>query len=138
MINIAHLSDIHFGSRFSEATWKSVADCVVAFDPDLIIVSGDLVDDPSPSLLLAAKCALRDLLQRVQSNKARPDLTAELVVIPGNHDVYESGVAVGLPRLPWFERIFHCEDTSQAEAALFAAASMPSKKLCGARRACAS
>jgi 3',5'-cyclic AMP phosphodiesterase CpdA len=118
MINIAHLSDIHFGSRFSEATWKSVADCVVAFDPDLIIVSGDLVDDPSPSLLLAAKCALRDLLQRVQSNKARPDLTAELVVIPGNHDVYESGVAVGLPRLPWFERIFHCEDTSQAEAAL--------------------
>jgi 3',5'-cyclic AMP phosphodiesterase CpdA len=48
MIHIAHLSDIHFGGRFSIATCNEVAYAVIAFDPDLIVVSGDLVDDPSP------------------------------------------------------------------------------------------
>jgi 3',5'-cyclic AMP phosphodiesterase CpdA len=122
MINIAHLSDIHFGNRLSIPTWNEVANAVIAFDPDLIVVSGDLVDDPSPEHLLAAKCALADLSQRARvQSKARASgngRAAELVVIPGNHDVFESGVAAGIPRLNWFERIFHGGDTSQAEMAL--------------------
>jgi hypothetical protein len=39
---------------------------VIDFDPDLIVVSGDLVDDPSPEHLLAAKCALEDLSRRAR------------------------------------------------------------------------
>jgi 3',5'-cyclic AMP phosphodiesterase CpdA len=99
MFNIAHLSDIHFGNRLSIATWNEVANAVIAFDPDLIVVSGDLVDDPSPEHLLAAKCALAELSQRARvQSKARAGgngRAAELIVIPGNHDVFESGVAAG-------------------------------------------
>jgi 3',5'-cyclic AMP phosphodiesterase CpdA len=120
MINIVHLSDIHFGNPFDCTTWDAVAAVVIEFDPDLIIVSGDVVHDPSPAHLLAAKYALRDLSRRAnERSRARGNArAAELVVIPGNHDVFESGVAVGQSRLDWFERIFHFEDTSRAEAAL--------------------
>ncbi len=120
MINIVHLSDIDFGNRFSIATWDEVAKAVIAFDPDLIVVSGDLVDDPSPEHLLVAKCALVDLSQRARARSLANGngRAADLVVIPGNHDVFESGVAVGMPRLNWFERIFYGGDTREAETAL--------------------
>ena len=124
MIQIAHLSDLHFGTKFSIDTWTAVADSVIVFEPDLIIVSGDLVDHPSPVHLLAAKSALRDLSQKSRErSKARSPVNpraAELVVIAGNHDVYESGLSTGVfKRLNWFERIFR-GDTSEAEATLAA------------------
>ncbi|CCD92065.1 conserved hypothetical protein [Bradyrhizobium sp. ORS 375] len=122
MIHIAHISDIHFGLNFSEATWQAVVSCVVDFDPHLIVVSGDLVDDPSPDHLLAAKGALNDLLERTRASSATRwgglGRNAELVVVPGNHDVFESGIAMGMPRLSWFERIFFGGDTTRAEQAL--------------------
>lgn len=122
MIRIAHLSDIHFGVKFSEATWDAVAHEVVRFDPDLIVVSGDLVDDPSPAHLLAAKCALSDLSERArQRSHIRNNgngRSAELIVVPGNHDVFESGVAVGMKRLDWFERVFNADETDRAESFL--------------------
>lgn len=68
MIDIAHLSDIHFGNDFSQATWNSVVNAVIGFDPHLIVVSGDLVDHPSPEHLLAAKGALRYLLEKTHAN----------------------------------------------------------------------
>jgi 3',5'-cyclic AMP phosphodiesterase CpdA len=120
MIQIAHLSDIHFGNRFNKATWYAVVDAVVRFDPDFIVISGDLVDDPSPGHLLAAKCALLELSERAraQSKQNGNDRRAELIIVPGNHDVFESGLAAKLPRLDWFERVFHVADTSAAETAL--------------------
>lgn len=116
MINIAHLSDIHFGNNFSKTTWNAVADVVVDSDPDLIVVSGDLVDNPAPGHLLAAKCALFGLERRARE-ESKTNRQAQLIVIPGNHDVFETGLAVGLHRLDWFERIFGA-DTKAAEAVL--------------------
>ncbi|MGJ5175985.1 metallophosphoesterase family protein [Bradyrhizobium oligotrophicum] len=122
MIHIAHISDIHFGQKFSEATWQAVVACVADFDPHIIVVSGDLVDDPSPEHLLAAKGALDALLQRTRTGSNTRwrgnGRNAELFVVPGNHDVFESGIAMGIPRLPWFERIFFGGDTTSAEQAL--------------------
>lgn len=122
MIHIAHISDIHFGGNFNKATWNSVVNTVIDFDPHLIAVSGDLVDDPSPEHLLAAKGALDELLQRTRdrsnerwNGKGR---NAELVVVPGNHDVFESGISIGLPRLNWFDRVFQGGETKAAELAL--------------------
>ena len=120
MIHVAHLSDIHFGNNFNILTWEAVVQAVIDFDPDLIIVSGDLVDDPSPAHLLAAKCALADLLRRTHERANGSQRNAEIFVVPGNHDVFELGVAVGLPRLDWFERVFRVVDTSRAEKVLAA------------------
>ncbi|HEX3989709.1 MAG TPA: hypothetical protein VHX39_00920, partial [Acetobacteraceae bacterium] len=58
---IAHLSDLHFGKRFDVDTWNAVKDDVAGFMPHLLVVSGDLVDDPSPLHLLAAKGELDQL-----------------------------------------------------------------------------
>jgi hypothetical protein len=80
---IAHLSDLHYGGGFDIATWRAVENAVAAFNPDLLIVSGDLVDDPRRDHLSAAKKELDDLATRVG---------AELHVVPGNHDVFFSGV----------------------------------------------
>jgi len=122
MINIAHISDIHFGSNFSRATWDLVVDTVARFDPHVVVVSGDVVHDPAPAHLLAAKRALLHMMRvvRAKSNELRDGngLASELVVVPGNHDLFESGLAAGPSRLDWFERIFHGGDTARAEAAL--------------------
>ena len=120
MINIAHISDIHFGKNFNNTTWKSIESTVINFGPDLIIVSGDLVDDPSPAHLLVAKCVLNDLSARARDKSQSNGRfrAAELIVVPGNHDVFESGVAMGFDRLDWFERIFYSNDTSMAEKIL--------------------
>src|ERR1043166_8216223 len=120
MINIAHISDLHFGAPFDCPTWDAVANVVVDFDPDLIVVSGDVAETASPELLLAAKCGLRELSRRAreQSRRLGNNRAAQLVVISGNHDAFESGVAGGQPALDWFDRVFQEGDTSAAEAAL--------------------
>lgn len=106
-IRLAHLSDIHFGRNFDLALWKAVKCEVINFRPHLLIVSGDIVDNPNPIQLLAAKCELRDFAKTAE---------AELVVVPGNHDVYASGLYSLLsPRKNWFERIFF-NNTQAAEA----------------------
>lgn len=117
MIHIAHLSDLHFGAHFSPAMWGEVERQVIRFEPDLIIVSGDLVDHPSPEHLLAAKCALHALSQKARQHSANigSGRAAELVVVPGNHDVFETGLAFFQKRLRWFERVFHSNDTNRAE-----------------------
>jgi 3',5'-cyclic AMP phosphodiesterase CpdA len=119
MIRIAHLSDIHFGNPFNVATWDAVAHEVVKFEPDLIVVSGDLVDQPSPAYLLAAKCALRDLSRKAREGSEQRH-EAELVVVPGNHDLFEWGTSATQSRHHWFERIFGQVDTGQAEDSLAA------------------
>ncbi|VIO64956.1 3',5'-cyclic adenosine monophosphate phosphodiesterase CpdA [Bradyrhizobium ivorense] len=94
---IAHLSDLHYGGAFDLATWRAVEKAVESFDPDLIIVSGDLVDDPRRDHLLAAKKELEDLAARAK---------AELYVVPGNHDVFFSGVDLEGTRSGWYYETF--------------------------------
>jgi 3',5'-cyclic AMP phosphodiesterase CpdA len=108
-IRIAHLSDLHFGDRFELGLWRDVAHAVVDFAPQVLVVSGDLVDHPAPAHLLAAKCELRTLAS---------DAGAELCVVPGNHDLLEYGSGVVQRRHDWYPRIFGTDDTAAAEAAL--------------------
>lgn len=104
-IRLAHLSDLHFGANFDIALWKAVKAEVSQFRPHVLVVSGDMVDSPNPLQLLAAKCELDDFAVH---------LSATLVVVPGNHDVYRHGLNSLLSRRkPWFERIFY-NDMSEA------------------------
>jgi predicted MPP superfamily phosphohydrolase len=74
-LRIAHLSDFHLGSpsRGSVAAERAV-DWVSERDPDLVVVTGDLVSRPR------GEPALRELLQRLGSP----------FVALGNHDVEHS------------------------------------------------
>jgi 3',5'-cyclic AMP phosphodiesterase CpdA len=106
---IAHLSDLHFGEKFKVDTWTAVRNDVIEFAPHLLVVSGDLVDHPSPLHLLAAKGELYDLVKAAK---------AELAIVPGNHDLYTAGNRFMQGRADWFDRIFRSGDTTKAEAAL--------------------
>lgn len=86
MIEIAHLSDLHFG-REVPAVADALADELSAHPPALIAVSGDLTQRARRVEFLAA----RAFLDRLPS----PQL-----VVPGNHDM--PAVALGLRFMaPW-------------------------------------
>jgi 3',5'-cyclic AMP phosphodiesterase CpdA len=71
-LRLAHLSDIHFGGENAVAV-EAAVDFVRAFDPSLVIVTGDLTLNGGPREFLAAGAWLARLPQ--------PQL-----VTPGNHD----------------------------------------------------
>jgi hypothetical protein len=119
MARLAHISDIHFGPEFNVETWRNVRKHIEEFDPEILVVSGDLVDHPLPFRLLAVKSELEDLCTRCPSKP-------QLFVVPGNHDLcWWGNFRVRLwPRwlerrvLPiWFERIMF-NDTANARRRL--------------------
>jgi predicted phosphodiesterase len=106
---IAHLSDLHFGGAFDIVAWNAVKTAVTNFDPDLLIVSGDLVDDPRRDHMLAARHELQQLATRAG---------AELYVVPGNHDVFKlSGVDVKGDRSGLYYEIFDGAEGQPASGA---------------------
>lgn len=89
-VRIVQLSDLHIGPQTSRRFLDRVRRAVRAAGADLIVVTGDLVDDHAPDVAHYAK--------------SLGDLSAPLgvYVIPGNHDVYANWPAVRaeLARLP--------------------------------------
>lgn len=80
---IAHLSDLHFGSSGVEACWQSVRDFVVnTVSPDVLIVTGDLVDNPDQKLYEHARTEIEACAG-----------TKRYFVCPGNHDRHTKGNA---------------------------------------------
>ncbi|HKQ97179.1 MAG TPA: metallophosphoesterase [Candidatus Polarisedimenticolia bacterium] len=88
-LRVVHLSDLHFGAHFDALLWGHISRTVLDLRPSAILVTGDLVNSPWPRMLVRAKRQLDALAERAG---------AELVVIPGNHDVALSGF-VPLPYL---------------------------------------
>ncbi|WP_158801079.1 metallophosphoesterase [Acidisoma sp. L85] len=107
-IRIIHLSDLHYGGTYHDATWRSVAKTIAGLRPQILVVSGDLVDDPRDDNLKLAKHEL---------DKLADDTGATLLEVPGNHDLFPFGLATRrgftlglaprLGRLPMYEDIFH-------------------------------
>ena len=71
-LRIAHLSDTHFGGELKPAVAAAI-DAVAAFEPTVVVVTGDLTLNGLPREFLAAKAWLARFRQ-------------PLVVTPGNHD----------------------------------------------------
>jgi predicted MPP superfamily phosphohydrolase len=89
-LRIVQLSDLHIGPQTSRRFLERVRAAVVAAGADLIVITGDMVDDHAP-----------DVAHYASSLGA---LSAPLGVylVAGNHDVYANWPAVraGLERLP--------------------------------------
>lgn len=85
--SILHMSDLHFGSPGQEAVWNSLKTFInERLKPDLVVVTGDIVDTPSPEAFKNA-C---DSLKQIQANHRR-----KFLVCPGNHDRHWRGNAFG-------------------------------------------
>lgn len=72
---IAHVSDIHFGKITHPEIVDALLEEINAFDPTLVVVSGDLTQRARQREFEAA----RAMLDR---------FAAPTLVVPGNHDVY--------------------------------------------------
>lgn len=75
-LRIAQLSDLHVGPHTSRRFLRRVVDATRSIAPDLIAVTGDLVDDRAEDVASYAR-AMRAL-----------EAPLGVYMIPGNHDVY--------------------------------------------------
>jgi len=80
---VLHISDLHFGRGWEQYLWDDLRGCAERLEPDLIVVTGDLVNSPYRYRLARATTALRDLATRVRKRSGRE---CRIIVVPGNHD----------------------------------------------------
>lgn len=81
---IAHISDLHFGSRKQSGPWESLGQFLrKEIKPELVLVTGDLADSPKRKLFQAAKKSLDAI--------GAP----RYLVCPGNHDRHTKGNNLG-------------------------------------------
>jgi predicted MPP superfamily phosphohydrolase len=75
-LRIAQLSDLHVGPHTSRRFLQRVVEATQALAPDVIAITGDLIDDRAEDVAVYAR-ALRRL-----------EAPLGVYMIPGNHDVY--------------------------------------------------
>src|SRR5271156_5280643 len=94
IVKIAHLSDLHFGALGDKAAWNCLLEYLCnEVKPDLVLVTGDLVDTPKRPLFAEAREALENLNEKLGWIKGDPK---KYIVCAGNHDRHARGNA-----LPW-------------------------------------
>lgn len=82
-ITIAHISDLHY-PYWEENTFTRLKNYLQSKNPHLILVTGDLADQPWPWLHRKVRDRLLEL--REACNNGRSDYPTRLAVVPGNHD----------------------------------------------------
>ncbi len=91
---IAHISDLHF-PHWREETLQNLKDYLKGKSPLLILVTGDLTDNPNPWQQRLLKRQLDDLVECCRNSECCGDDNGEprqhhrqhhLAVVPGNHD----------------------------------------------------
>lgn len=87
---VVHLSDLHFGFNFQKSNWRQLRSTVLTLKPDLVVVTGDLVNTPWFWMLKRARAALTELKQDLA--KVAPNGQCEVWAIPGNHDTKITGL----------------------------------------------
>ena len=75
MLNLLHISDLHFGEPFVERVGAVLAPKIAEMAPDVLVISGDITQRAKPREFKAA----RDYFERL------PPIPR--VIVPGNHDI---------------------------------------------------
>jgi len=75
MLNLAHISDLHFGKPYIARLGEALHDTILRMSPDVLVIGGDLTQRAKPREFQAA----RHFLDRLSGMPH--------VVVPGNHDV---------------------------------------------------
>lgn len=85
MLNLLHISDLHFGKPFLPEIGKALLRKIEKLSPELLVISGDITQ--------------RAKLQEFKAARAYLDLMPPIpqVIVPGNHDI---------PLYRVFERLF--------------------------------
>lgn len=81
-LRIVQISDLHVGPHTSRRFMSRVAECVAGAAPDVIAVTGDVVDDRAEDVACYA------------ATFARLRAPLGVYIIPGNHDIYAGWDAV--------------------------------------------
>ena len=58
---LLHISDLHFGSQFQWSKWELLKQTAKGLDPDLVVVTGDVVNTPWRWMLKRARAQLEAL-----------------------------------------------------------------------------
>jgi predicted phosphodiesterase len=85
-MKILHISDLHFGDH-NKYLQDSLKERVPAICPDVIVVTGDLVENPNEKLLFAAREFLVGLESHCKERPTNDPKRPRLLLVPGNHDV---------------------------------------------------
>ena len=75
-LKIVHLSDIHYGSTISEKELNNIVDKINEIKPDIVVLTGDLIDDR----LSFDKDKIINCLSKIEANLGK-------YAISGNHDL---------------------------------------------------
>lgn len=88
---VLHISDLHFGKQFQRSKWDLLKESARSIDPDLVVVTGDLVNTPWFWMLERVRGELRALAADLGGGGSGGS-PRELWVIPGNHDTRITGL----------------------------------------------
>ncbi|WKZ32796.1 MAG: metallophosphoesterase [Thermodesulfobacteriota bacterium] len=101
-VKIAHLSDLHCnGTKEWSINFENVISCLREILPDIIVITGDCVDDPNEENFKSLIKAIKKLCDTIINEKE-----FYLITIPGNHDLYKNGWWPRLPKILPPSKIF--------------------------------
>ena len=86
---ILHISDIHEGKDFQKPRWSNLRTVASKLRPDLIVLTGDLVNTPWRWMVSRSRQSLLEFSKAVGASKEVP---CPLWVVAGNHDTRISGI----------------------------------------------
>lgn len=92
-MQIMQISDLHIGDHNAHLM-TDLKRRVASLKPDVIIVTGDLVKSPLPEHFLTAQNFLTELSLLSRKPETGESLRPNLIVVPGNHDIFRGGVGL--------------------------------------------
>jgi 3',5'-cyclic AMP phosphodiesterase CpdA len=86
--SILHISDLHFGRNFDPDKWDELGHLASELKPDLVVISGDVVNSPWRHQFKTVAKRLKAFEARINDEKHK----TKICLVPGNHDTRFTGL----------------------------------------------